>query len=70
MSAVDELLKIEHDEFREFMEDEGLVIENRQDDEMAKGVYHIGFKSWLRARSLMWLYPHYKQSEYFSLVVQ
>jgi hypothetical protein len=35
---------------------------------MAKTVYHIGFKSWLRARHMIWLYPYYQTSEHAKLV--
>lgn len=70
MSSMDELLKEEHDEFKQFMKDEGIDIENRQDDPLAKGTYHIAFKSWLRARSLLWLYTYYTTSEHAKLVDQ
>ena len=68
MSSMDQLLNEEHEEFKQFMKDEGVDIENRQDDVFAKGSYHIAFKAWLRARSLMWLYPYYKSSEHAKLV--
>lgn len=70
MSSMDELLKEEHDEFKQFMKGEGLDIEQRQDDPIAKGTYHIAFKSWLRARHMIWLYPYYTSSEHAQLVKQ
>ena len=70
MSSLDDLLNEEHEEFKKFMKDEGLDIEERQDDAFAKGAYHIGFKSWLRARNLIWLYPFYTSSEHARLVQQ
>lgn len=68
MSSMDKLLNEEHEEFKQFMNQEGLDIEQRQDDTMAKTVYHIGFKSWLRARHMIWLYPYYQTSEHAKLV--
>jgi hypothetical protein len=68
MSSVDDLLNEEHEEFKEFMKEKGIDIEERQSDIFAKGVYQVGFMSWLRARNLSWLYQHYLMSDHVKLV--